>query len=102
MSIVSHGPPFIFRQKRDSEACTILYGEPTGPSQAAGGSGNGLTAILGGSKFLGDRADIAGEACDDHPVGSSVAESDRGYAQGGGIRWSGFISLSGYFALLFA
>jgi len=35
-------------------------------------------------------------------VGSSVGESDRGYAQGGGTRWSGFISLSGYFALLFA
>ena len=62
---------------------SYLYGEQTGQSQAAGGSGNGLTAILGGCKFLGDRADIAGKACDDHPVGSSVGESDRGYVRGG-------------------
>ena len=27
--------------------------------------------------------DIAGKSCDGHPVGSSVGESDRGYAQGG-------------------
>jgi len=79
-----------------------LYGEQTGPSQAAGGSANGLTAILGGSKFSGDGADIAGKSCGGHPVGASVGESDRGYAKGGGTRWSGFISLSGYFALLFA
>jgi len=45
---------------------------------------------------------MEGKSCDGHEVGSSVAESDRGYAKGGGIRWSGFISLSGYFALLFA
>jgi len=45
---------------------------------------------------------MEGKSCDGHEVGSSVGESDRGYAQGGGIRWSGFISLSGYFALLFA
>ena len=43
-----------------------LYGEQTGPSQAAGGSANGLTAILGGSKFSGDRADMEGKSCDDH------------------------------------
>jgi len=79
-----------------------LYGEQTGLNQAAGGSTNGLTAILGGSKFSGDRADMEGKSCDGPQVGSSVGESDRGYAQGGGIRWSGFISLSGYFALLFA
>jgi len=79
-----------------------LYGEQTGPSQVARGFANGLTAILGGSKFSGDRADMEGKSCDGHEVGSSVGESDRGYAQGGGIRWSGFISLSGYFALIFA
>jgi hypothetical protein len=79
-----------------------LYYEQTGPSQAAGGSANGLTAILGGSEFSGDRVDIAGKSGDGHSVGSSVGESDRGYAKGGGIRWSGFISLSGYFASLFA
>jgi len=27
--------------------------------------------------------DIAGKSCDGHPVGSSVGESDRGYAKGG-------------------
>jgi transposase-like protein len=53
MSIVFHGPPFIFRQKRGSEACAILYGEQTGPSQAAGGSANGLTAYLEGLSFRG-------------------------------------------------
>jgi hypothetical protein len=53
MSIVSHGPPFIFRQKRGSKACTILYGEQTGPSQAARGSANGLTAYLEGLSFRG-------------------------------------------------
>jgi len=79
-----------------------LYGEQTGLNQAAGGSTNGLTAILGGSKFSGDRADMEGKSCDGPQVGSSVGESDRGYAQGGGTRWSVFISLSGYFALLFA
>ena len=79
-----------------------LYGEQTGQSQAARGSANGLTAILGGSKFSGDRPHMEGKSRDGHSVGSSVGESDRGYAQGGGIRWSGFISLSGYFALLFA
>ena len=79
-----------------------LYGEQTGLNQAAGGSTNGLTAILGGSKFSGDGADITGRSCGGHPVDSSVGESDRGYAQGGGTRWSGLISLSGYFALLFA
>jgi hypothetical protein len=45
---------------------------------------------------------MEGKSRDGHSVGSSVGESDRGYAQGGGIRWSGFISLSGYFASLFA
>ena len=60
-----------------------LYGEQTGPSQAAGGSANGLTAILGGCKFSGDRADMEGESCAGHSVGSSVGESDRGYAKGG-------------------
>jgi len=45
---------------------------------------------------------MEGKSRDGHSVGSSVGESDRGYARGGGIRWSGFISLSGYFALLFA
>jgi len=60
-----------------------LYGEQTRPSQAAGGSANGLTAILGGSKFSGDRADMEGKSCDGHSVGSSVGESDRGYAKGG-------------------
>jgi len=79
-----------------------LYGEQTGQSQAARGSAKGLTAILGGSKFSGDRADMEGKSRDGHSVGSSVGESDRGYAQGGSIRWSVFISLSGYFALLFA
>ena len=29
-----------------------LYGEQTGPSQAAGGSANGLTAILGGCNYF--------------------------------------------------
>jgi hypothetical protein len=79
-----------------------LYCEQTGQSQAARGSANGLTAILGRSKFSGDGADMEGKSCGGHSVGSSVGESDRGYAQGGGIRWSGFISLSGYFASLFA
>jgi len=79
-----------------------LYCKQTGPSQAARGSANGLTAILGGCKFSGYRADMEGKSCDGDEVGSSVGESDRGYAQGGGIRWSGFISLLGYFALLFA
>ena len=60
-----------------------LYGEQTGLNQAAGGSTNGLTAILGGSKFSGDGADITGRSCGGHPVDSSVGESDRGYAQGG-------------------
>jgi len=60
-----------------------LYGEQTGQSQAAGGSANVLTAILGGCKFSGDRADMEGKSCDGHSVGSSVGESDRGYAQGG-------------------
>jgi hypothetical protein len=59
-----------------------LYGEQTGPSQAAGGSANGLTAILGGCKFSGDRADMEGKSRDGHSVGSSVGESDRGYARG--------------------
>ena len=44
---------------------------------------------------------MEGKSCDGHEVGLSVGESDRDYAQGGGIRWSGFISLSGYFALLY-
>jgi hypothetical protein len=78
-----------------------LYGEQTGPSQAAG-SANGLTAILEGSKFSGDRPHMEAKSRDGHSVGSLVRESDRGYAQGGGKRWSGFISLSGYFASLFA
>ncbi len=79
-----------------------LCGEQTGPSQAAGGSANGLTAILGGSKFSGDRADIEGKSCDGPQVGSLVGESDRVYVRGCGIRWSGFISVSGCFAFLFA
>jgi len=79
-----------------------LYCKQSGTSQAARGSANGLTAILGGCKFSGDRADMEGKSCDGPQVSSSVGESDRGYAKGGGIRWSGFISLSGYFALLFA
>ena len=60
-----------------------LYGEQTGPSQAAGGSANGLTAMLGGWKFLGDRADMEGKSCDGHEVGLLVGESDRGYGKGG-------------------
>ena len=60
-----------------------LYGEQTGPSQAARGSANGPTAILGGSKFSGYRAHMEGKSRDGHSVGSSVGESDRGYAQGG-------------------
>jgi len=60
-----------------------LYGEQTGQSQAARGSANGLTAILGGSKFSGDRPHMEGKSRDGHSVGSSVGESDRGYAQGG-------------------
>ena len=79
-----------------------LYGEQTGQSQAAGGSAHGLTAYLEGLSFRGGRPHMEGKSRDGHSVGSSVGESDRGYAQGGGIRWSGFISLSGYFALLFA
>jgi hypothetical protein len=37
-----------------------LYCEQTGQSQAAGGFANGLTAILGGCKFAGDRAEMEG------------------------------------------
>jgi hypothetical protein len=62
---------------------SYLYGEQIGQSQAARGSANGLTAILGGCKFSGDRADMEGKSCDGHEVGSLVGESDRGYAQGG-------------------
>jgi hypothetical protein len=32
---------------------------------------------------LGDRADREGKSYEGHPVGSSVWESDRGYAKGG-------------------
>ena len=60
-----------------------LYCKQTGPSQAARGSANGLTAILGGCKFSGYRADMEGKSCDGDEVGSSVGESDRGYAKGG-------------------
>ena len=57
-----------------------LYCEQTGQSQAAGGFANGLTAILGGCKFSADRAEMEGESCEGHSVGSLVGESDRGYA----------------------
>ena len=60
-----------------------LYCKQTGPSQAARGSANGLTAILGGCKFSGYRADMEGKSCDGDEVGSSVGGSDRGYAKGG-------------------
>jgi hypothetical protein len=57
-----------------------LYCEQTGQSQAAGGFANGLTAILGGCKFSGGRAEMEGKSWEGHPVGSLVGESDRGYA----------------------
>jgi hypothetical protein len=60
-----------------------LYGEQTGQSQAARGFGGWPYSLLGGSKFSGDRADREGKSCEGHPVGSSVWESDRGYAKGG-------------------
>ena len=60
-----------------------LYGEQTGQSQAAGGSAHGLTAYLEGLSFRGGRPHMEGKSRDGHSVGSSVGESDRGYAQGG-------------------
>ena len=44
---------------------------------------------------MGDRAHTEGKSRDGHSVGLSVAESDRGYAQGGGLRWNGFIQTFG-------
>jgi hypothetical protein len=39
-------------------------------------------SLLGGCKFSGDRAHMEGKPRDGHSVGSSVGESDRGYANG--------------------